>query len=138
MTAPRRRPGRPASGASRSNRGCLRRQDRPGDDPQGLRPRERERTVKAKLGGTLSALLTVRSAAYSETTSKSDQLIQSTVNGLRLGLLLALASVGLSLIYGTTGLSNFAHAEQVTLGGMLGYFLINVNGLGVWIGGCWS
>ena len=36
------------------------------------------------------------------------------------GLLLALASIGLSLIYGTTGLSNFAHAEQVTMGGMLG------------------
>jgi branched-chain amino acid transport system permease protein len=32
------------------------------------------------------------------------------------GLLLALASVGLSLIYGTTGLSNFAHGEQVTFG----------------------
>ncbi|GAB2653885.1 hypothetical protein GCM10027169_17990 [Gordonia jinhuaensis] len=41
--------------------------------------------------------------------------------GLLLGLLLALASVGLSLIYGTTGLSNFAHAEQVTLGGVLAY-----------------
>jgi neutral amino acid transport system permease protein len=41
----------------------------------------------------------------------------------------------LSLIYGTTGLSNYAHAEQVTLGGMLGYFLINVHGLGLWIGG---
>ena len=53
----------------------------------------------------------------------STSIIQSTVNGLRLGLLLALASVGLSLIYGTTGLSNFAHAEQVTLGGMLGYLV---------------
>ncbi|HEY0247424.1 MAG TPA: branched-chain amino acid ABC transporter permease [Gryllotalpicola sp.] len=41
--------------------------------------------------------------------------------GLLLGLLLALASIGLSLIYGTTGLSNFAHAEQVTLGGMMAY-----------------
>ena len=38
------------------------------------------------------------------------------------GLLLALASVGLSLIYGTTGLSNFAHGEQVSLGAMLAYF----------------
>ena len=32
------------------------------------------------------------------------------------------------LIYGTTGLSNFAHAEQVTLGGMVGYGLVNVLG----------
>ena len=33
------------------------------------------------------------------------------------GVLLALAPVGLSLIYGTTGLSNFAQREQGTRGG---------------------
>ena len=54
-----------------------------------------------------------------------DRLINGTVSGVRLGLLLALAAIGLSLIYGTTGLSNFAHAEQVTLGGMLGYLFVN-------------
>jgi neutral amino acid transport system permease protein len=43
--------------------------------------------------------------------STLDRVLQSGFNGLRLGLLLALASVGLSLIYGTTGISNFAHAE---------------------------
>jgi branched-chain amino acid transport system permease protein len=41
--------------------------------------------------------------------------------GVLLGLLIALAAIGLSLIYGTTGLSNFAHAEQITLGGFLAY-----------------
>jgi branched-chain amino acid transport system permease protein len=87
------------------------------------------------LGRTQAATLDVRTGSYSADTSKFDELLQSTVNGLRLGLLLALASVGLSLIYGTTGLSNFAHAEQVTLGGMLGYLLINQHGLGIWIGG---
>jgi branched-chain amino acid transport system permease protein len=40
------------------------------------------------------------------------------VAGLIFGALLALASVGLSLIFGTTGLSNFAHGEAVTLGGI--------------------
>lgn len=55
-------------------------------------------------------------------TSTSDQLIQATINGLVFGILLALASVGLSLIYGTTGLSNFAHGEQVTLGAILCFF----------------
>jgi branched-chain amino acid transport system permease protein len=50
---------------------------------------------------------------------------------LRLGLLLALASIGLSLIYGTTGLSSFSHAEQVTLGGLLGYTFANVLGLNI-------
>jgi neutral amino acid transport system permease protein len=52
----------------------------------------------------------------------TNQLAQSIVNGLAFGLLLALASVGLSLIYGTTGLSNFAHGEQVSLGALLTYF----------------
>ena len=65
----------------------------------------------------------------------TDLLIESTFNGLRLGLLLALASVGLSLIYGTTGLSNFAQGEQVGLGGILAYAMVTVLGLNLWIGG---
>ena len=56
-------------------------------------------------------------------------IIQSAVSGLRLGLLLALAAVGLSLIYGTTGLSSFSHAEQVTLGGIVAFIMINWWGL---------
>jgi neutral amino acid transport system permease protein len=87
------------------------------------------------LGKSYAATLTVRAAGFDDSTSKWDEFLQSSVNGIRLGLLLALASVGLSLIYGTTGLSNFAHAEQVTLGGMLGYFLINVHGINLWLGG---
>jgi branched-subunit amino acid ABC-type transport system permease component len=44
-----------------------------------------------------------------------------TVNGIIFGLLLALASIGVSLIYGTTGLNNFAHGELVTFGALSGY-----------------
>lgn len=62
-----------------------------------------------------------------------DRLAQQSVSGLRLGLLLALASIGLSLIYGTTGLSNFAHAEQVTLGGLLAFTFSNVMGLNIFL-----
>ncbi|NED93878.1 branched-chain amino acid ABC transporter permease [Phytoactinopolyspora alkaliphila] len=53
--------------------------------------------------------------------STLDRILERGSVGLRFGLLLALAAVGLSLIFGTTGLTNFAHAEQVTLGGLLGY-----------------
>jgi neutral amino acid transport system permease protein len=91
--------------------------------------------VQGALGKTVAATLTIRSADYQATTSKFEEALQSAFNGLRLGLLLALASVGLSLIYGTTGISNFAHAEQVTLGGMLGYAFANVLGLNLWIAG---
>ncbi|MBN9173636.1 MAG: branched-chain amino acid ABC transporter permease, partial [Microbacterium sp.] len=54
-------------------------------------------------------------------------------SGLRLGLLLALAAVGLSLIYGTTGISNFAHGELVTPGGLLAFAFANVMGLNLWV-----
>ncbi len=47
------------------------------------------------------------------------RLLQQFALGIRYGLILALAAVGLSLIYGTTGLSSFSHGEQVTLGALL-------------------
>ena len=48
-----------------------------------------------------------------------DQLISSVISGLNFGLMLALASIGLSLIFGTTGIAIFSHAEMVTLGAVL-------------------
>ncbi len=62
-------------------------------------------------------------SATSAAPRQGNRLAQNLVNGLAFGLLLALASVGLSLIYGTTGLSNFAHGEQVSFGAVLTYFL---------------
>ncbi|MCR6647517.1 MAG: branched-chain amino acid ABC transporter permease [Cellulomonas sp.] len=61
------------------------------------------------------------------------RVAQQLANGLVFGLLLALASVGLSLIYGTTGLSSFAHGEQVTLGAILAYFFVQVVGMDLWL-----
>src|SRR5690606_28820058 len=43
----------------------------------------------------------------------TNRVVQQLAAGIRFGLVLALASVGLSLIYGTTGLSSFAHGDQV-------------------------
>ncbi|MGW5270525.1 branched-chain amino acid ABC transporter permease [Rhodococcus sp. NPDC003994] len=45
-----------------------------------------------------------------------EQFLRTTIDGLRFGLVIALAAIGLSLIFGTTGLTNFAHGELVTLG----------------------
>jgi branched-chain amino acid transport system permease protein len=45
------------------------------------------------------------------------------------GSLLALASVGLSLIFGTTGLSNFAHGEAITLGGITAWVAGTIFGM---------
>ena len=56
-----------------------------------------------------------------EVTSFADQLISQIISGLNFGLMLALAAIGLSLIYGTIGLANFAHAEFVTFGALIAY-----------------
>ncbi|MFM1846029.1 MAG: hypothetical protein RIS19_502, partial [Actinomycetota bacterium] len=47
-----------------------------------------------------------------------DQIIIRLFAGLNLGLLLAVAAIGISLIFGTTGLNNFAHGEMVTFGAL--------------------
>lgn len=49
------------------------------------------------------------------------RLLNRGVSGLRVGLLVALAAVGLSLIYGVTGLVNFAHSEMVTFGAVVAF-----------------
>jgi len=54
-----------------------------------------------------------------ETVSVADQLFSRIINGLNFGLMLALAAIGASLVFGTTGLSNFAHAEMVTFGAVM-------------------
>ncbi|HQY34828.1 MAG TPA: branched-chain amino acid ABC transporter permease [Actinotalea sp.] len=106
-------------------------------------PASNPRTVTVALGATAAALFplgeptTGGSEPTSDGTAAPDatpdaegdggtaitggRVAQQAVNGLIFGILLALASVGLSLLYGTTGLSNFAHGEQVTLGAILAY-----------------
>ena len=65
--------------------------------------------------------------------SLADQLIARIIYGLNFGLMLGLASVGLSLVFGTTGLSNFAHAEMVTFGALAAFFAGAILGLPIWI-----
>ena len=62
-----------------------------------------------------------------------DQIIARIIYGLNFGLMLCLAAVGLSLVFGTTGLSNFAHAEMVTFGAVTAFFLGGVLSLPIWI-----
>lgn len=52
---------------------------------------------------------------------------QLTVVGVKFGAIIAMTAVGLSLIFGTTGLINFAHGELVTLGAVVAWYL-NVGG----------
>jgi neutral amino acid transport system permease protein len=52
-----------------------------------------------------------------------DSVLAQTLSGLRFGLIIAITALGLSLIFGTTGLVNFAHGELVTLGAVMAWFL---------------
>ncbi|MGA1718335.1 MAG: branched-chain amino acid ABC transporter permease, partial [Aquiluna sp.] len=49
-------------------------------------------------------------------TSIFDQIVSRFIYGINFGLMLGLAAVGVSLVFGTTGLSNFSHGEMVTFG----------------------
>ncbi|MDQ1204394.1 branched-chain amino acid ABC transporter permease [Microbacterium sp. SORGH_AS_0862] len=116
--------------------------------PDGVTLRSDEPQVRTvTLGANTAALFSLESAGDGgggstgggTTTADSgfnwDRLAQQAASGLRLGLLLALAAVGLSLIYGTTGISNFAHGELVTLGGLLAFVFANLLGLNIWLAG---
>lgn len=54
--------------------------------------------------------------------SSFDRFSTLLVDGIKLGSIIALASLGLSLIFGITGLINFAHGELVTFGALIAWF----------------
>lgn len=56
-------------------------------------------------------------------TSATAQVLRVLVDGLRFGLVIGITGVGLSLIFGTTGLTNFAHGELVTIGAVVAWTL---------------
>ncbi len=60
------------------------------------------------------------------------QLAQFLVNGLAVGCIIALASVGLTLTYGILRLSNFAHGDLMTLGAYLAW-VANSAGVNIWL-----
>lgn len=67
------------------------------------------------------------------TVSMFDQVVERVFNGLNFGLLLGLAAIGASLIFGTTGLSNFAHGEMVTFGALAALTFTTTLALPVWL-----
>jgi neutral amino acid transport system permease protein len=91
-------------------------------------PEERRVNV-LQLRGSLNVLFPLGAGAIPSSTF--DQTMQLLADGAILGLIIALAALGLNLVYGTTGLTNFAHGELLTLGGLLTYFFSAVLGLRV-------
>jgi branched-chain amino acid transport system permease protein len=62
-------------------------------------------------------------ARQREVTNTFERFLQLSVEGVKFGLVIAIAAIGLSLIFGTTGLTNFAHGELVTFGAVVAWYL---------------
>ena len=56
------------------------------------------------------------------------EALQLVVGGLVFSVLLAMAALGLSMVFGTTGLTNFAHGELVTFGALAAFFVDRLPG----------
>lgn len=74
-------------------------------------------------GRPTSALFALGEDVRAAGPNTAERLAQSTVNGVKFGLIVAMAAVGLSLIFGTTRLINFSHGEIVTFGAVVAWFL---------------
>ncbi len=90
--------------------------------PEGVDVRVGSRDVTVSEGNPAPAAFQF-GAPRAAPPSRFDRAPQLLVGGLQFGLVLAMAAVGLSLIFGTTGLTNFAHGELITGGALLAYAL---------------
>jgi neutral amino acid transport system permease protein len=62
-------------------------------------------------------------ATTTKSVSRWELLPQALFNGFKLAAIIAICSIGLALVYATTGLSNFAHGETVTFGAFAAWTL---------------
>ena len=65
----------------------------------------------------------------SQSVTRAERISNLVVLGFRFGAIIALSSIGLSLVYGISKLVNFAHGELVTLGAVMA-FLFSASGAG--------
>ncbi|WP_232323597.1 branched-chain amino acid ABC transporter permease [Catenuloplanes japonicus] len=62
-----------------------------------------------------------------------DRLPNLVYTGVHIGLILALGALGVSLIFGTMGLTNFAHGELITFGALAAFVFNSTIGLPLWL-----
>ena len=83
-------------------------------------PKQVSLKVTPKLSSDVYVTFPIGNATAAEA-GKFTQALQLAVGGLVFSLLLAMAALGLSMIFGTTGLTNFAHGELITFGALVAY-----------------
>lgn len=94
--------------------------------PAGVALRNPDRSVLEGVevrAGQQKAILFPLGEREVERSGALTRLLNLAAKGLTYGAIVALASVGLSLIYSVTGLINFAHGEVVTFGAVIALFL---------------
>jgi neutral amino acid transport system permease protein len=93
--------------------------------PEGVALRDEDRdTLEVDIQeGRAKGLIFAVGERTSTKESTAERLLNLGVQGVRLGAVIALASVGLSLVFGVTGLVNFAHGEIVSFGALVAFFL---------------
>ncbi len=92
--------------------------------PEGIELRDPEQeTIETSVSEGERQAVPIQLGAPPETRGTMASIAQHTVSGLRFGLIIAMAAIGLSLVFGTTGLINFAHGEIVIFGAFVAWTL---------------
>lgn len=105
--------------------------------PQGVEPRE---GISTELTGVVVDTEAQRPVLFplgeraGGTGGQLGLALQLSAEGLQFGLLIALAALGLSLVFGTSGLVNFSHGELLTLGAATTYGLNQAGMHVIWAG----
>jgi neutral amino acid transport system permease protein len=94
----------------------------------GVAPRDAEsgtRTIEVRSGERRGVLLPLvqGDGVASSGGGFFGALAQLTFDGIKFGMIIAMCAIGLSLIFGTTGLTNFAHGELVAFGALIALML---------------
>jgi branched-subunit amino acid ABC-type transport system permease component len=88
--------------------------------PEDTKPDVTERVVSVNLDTDQAVTFPIGDAGPGGQ-GKFTQALQLTVGGIVFSVCLALAALGLSMVFSTTGLTNFAHGELVTFGALVAF-----------------
>lgn len=97
-------------------------------------PDDVENSKELTISGNVSFTFPIGPDLNPETPFWEDA-VNLLISGLVFSSLLALGALGLSMIFGTTGLTNFAHGELISFGALAAYFFDNSLGVPVLLAG---
>ncbi|MFC5728484.1 MULTISPECIES: ABC transporter permease subunit [Nocardioides] len=95
--------------------------------PEDTKPEISSRTLTINIDNDQTVLFPIGDAGPVKP-GKFTEAMQLMVGGLVFSVVLAMAALGLSMIFGTTGLTNFSHGELVTFGALVAFFIDRLPG----------